>query len=312
MSPAKPAHHDAGVRRRSGSAAGRLRTPRRSPACVNPVTTGPNVATVEFRLYGPNDTTCATAIFTSSNRPLTFNGGEHRGDRDVGAVHADGDRDVPLAGVLQRRREQRPGQRRRATRSTSRSIVTPATPAITTQASADIVLGGGTLDGHRDGHRAAQPGDERPERRDGRVPPLRPERRDLRDGGLHVVEPAADVQRGEHRGDRDVGAVHADERRAPTAGGRSTAATPTTTRPAAPATTPTSRSTVTPANPAISTQASAGHRARRGHAQRHRDGHGPAQPGDERPERRDGRVPAVRPERRDLRDGDRSRRRTVR
>jgi hypothetical protein len=36
--------------------------------------TGPG--TVEFRLYGPNDATCATAIFTSSNRPLTLNGAQ--------------------------------------------------------------------------------------------------------------------------------------------------------------------------------------------------------------------------------------------
>ena len=41
---------------------------------VAPVTTGAGVATVEFRLYGPDDATCATAIFTSPNRPLTFGG----------------------------------------------------------------------------------------------------------------------------------------------------------------------------------------------------------------------------------------------
>lgn len=41
---------------------------------VQPVTTGGGVATVEFRLYGPNDATCTTAIFTSASRPLTFTG----------------------------------------------------------------------------------------------------------------------------------------------------------------------------------------------------------------------------------------------
>jgi hypothetical protein len=39
---------------------------------VQPVT-GVNAGTVEFRLYGPGDATCATVIFTSSNRPLTLN-----------------------------------------------------------------------------------------------------------------------------------------------------------------------------------------------------------------------------------------------
>ncbi len=39
---------------------------------VNPVT-GAGAGTVTFVLYGPNDATCATPIFTSSNRPLVLN-----------------------------------------------------------------------------------------------------------------------------------------------------------------------------------------------------------------------------------------------
>ena len=45
---------------------------------VNPAT-GAGAGTVEFRLYGPDDSTCTSAIFISSNRPLTLNGAQSAG-----------------------------------------------------------------------------------------------------------------------------------------------------------------------------------------------------------------------------------------
>ena len=42
--------------------------------------TGAGAGTVQFRLYyGPDDSTCTSAIFISSNRPLTLNGAQSAG-----------------------------------------------------------------------------------------------------------------------------------------------------------------------------------------------------------------------------------------
>ena len=111
---------------------------------VNPVTSGPNVATVEFRLYGPNDASCATAVFTSSNRPLTFNAGgtsatavstaftpTSTGTYRWRAFYSGDANNNPVNGPCNAANET--------------TNVRPASPTIETQASADIVLGAGTL-----------------------------------------------------------------------------------------------------------------------------------------------------------------------
>ena len=180
----------------------------------------------------------------------------------------------------------------------------PAQPAITTQASDRLGRRVATDDG--DGHRARQPGHGGRGVGDGRVPALRPERRDVRDGDLHVVEPSADVQTRRHARRRRRRRRSRRRPRARTAGARSTAATPTTTRSAVRATRPNESGIVRPATPAISTQASTAS-ARAGTL-----GDTATVTGLVNPitgaERRDGRVPALRGPKSDVRDGDLSRR----
>ena len=73
MSPASPQIDDAGVGS-DHARRGTLTDVGEHHRALEPDHAGAGAGTVEFRLYGPDDATCATAIFTSSNRPLTFSG----------------------------------------------------------------------------------------------------------------------------------------------------------------------------------------------------------------------------------------------
>ena len=66
-------------------------------------------ATIAFTLYGPDDATCS-GVPAFSSAPVAYP--VAGGPVTLAAVHADAGRDLPLARGLQRRREQRPGQRR--------------------------------------------------------------------------------------------------------------------------------------------------------------------------------------------------------
>ncbi len=110
---------------------------------VNPVT-GAGAGTVEFRLYGPDDPTCTTVIFTSSNRPLTLNGAQTSGTATSAAF-------TPTAPGTYRWRAFYSGDANNGPVSgpcndaNESTVVSSATPTITTQASAPTTLGSGQL-----------------------------------------------------------------------------------------------------------------------------------------------------------------------
>ena len=110
---------------------------------INPVT-GAGAGTVEFRLYGPDDSTCASAIFASSNRPLTLNGAKTAGTATSAAF-------TPTAAGTYRWRAFFSGDANNdpvsglCNAANESTVVSSATPTITTQASAPISLGSGTL-----------------------------------------------------------------------------------------------------------------------------------------------------------------------
>ena len=131
---------------------------------VSPVT-GVGAGTVTFVLYGPGDTTCATPIFTSANRPLTLNAAADPGDGDLGSLHADGPRYVPLDRFLQRRSQQLPGGRDVCVRQRADGR-NPGDAGDRDAGFADDRARSGLPDGHRDGDRSGQP-DHRRRRRHG-------------------------------------------------------------------------------------------------------------------------------------------------
>jgi len=51
---------------------------------TNPVAAGPGAGSVEFRLYGPNDASCSTAIHVSPSRPLALNAAMTQGTASSG------------------------------------------------------------------------------------------------------------------------------------------------------------------------------------------------------------------------------------
>ena len=110
---------------------------------VNPAT-GAGAGTVEFRLYGPDDSTCTSAIFISSNRPLTLNGAQSAGTATSAAF-------TPTAAGTYRWRAFFSGDANNdpvsgaCNDANESTVVSPATPTITTQASAPISLGSGML-----------------------------------------------------------------------------------------------------------------------------------------------------------------------
>ena len=110
---------------------------------VNPVT-GAGAGTVEFRLYGPDDATCAAAVFISASRPLTLSPGNTVGTATSGlfgptaagtyrwrAFYSGDANNAPVAGACNDANES--------------TVVGPAAPTIATQASAGFTLGAGTL-----------------------------------------------------------------------------------------------------------------------------------------------------------------------
>ncbi len=111
---------------------------------VSPVTSGPGAGTVEFRLYGPADTTCATPILTRSTVALTYNAGQTTGS----ASSAPGFTPTQ-AGVYRWRAFYSGDANNLAVSGTcndpSESTVVTAAVAIETQASPNIALGSGTL-----------------------------------------------------------------------------------------------------------------------------------------------------------------------
>ena len=96
-------------------------------------------ATVVFRLYGPDDATCATAIFTSSAVDYPVGGGPvtsppftpTRRDLSLARDYSGDANNDAVAGACNAANEN--------------VVVAPATPTIATTASPDITLGAGTL-----------------------------------------------------------------------------------------------------------------------------------------------------------------------
>ncbi|MEA2138254.1 MAG: hypothetical protein QOG56_1404 [Solirubrobacteraceae bacterium] len=105
---------------------------------------GTNEATVEFRLYGANDASCATVVFTSSKRPLTF------ADQDTTATATSEAFAPPTTGTYRWRAFFSGDTNNVATNGPCNAAgestdVRLASPTIDTQASPNIGLGGGSL-----------------------------------------------------------------------------------------------------------------------------------------------------------------------
>ena len=112
---------------------------------VNPVTTGAGGGTLEFRLYGPGDTTCAQSILpTPMILPLTYNGANTVGTATSFSF-------TPTQAGVYRWRAFYSGDANNAPVSglcndaSENTVVTPAQPTIATFASASITVSAGTL-----------------------------------------------------------------------------------------------------------------------------------------------------------------------
>ncbi|HEV7807132.1 MAG TPA: hypothetical protein VGO80_15015 [Solirubrobacteraceae bacterium] len=110
---------------------------------MNPIK-GANEARIEFRSYGANDPSCADAVFTSLNRPLTF------ADQDTTATATSEAFEPPTAGRYRWRAFYSGDANNAATNGPCNAAnestdVRPASPTITTQASPNVTLGGGSL-----------------------------------------------------------------------------------------------------------------------------------------------------------------------
>jgi hypothetical protein len=105
---------------------------------------GANEATIEFRLYGVNDASCADAVFTSSMRPLTF------ADQDTTATAPSAAFEPPTTGKYRWRAFFSGDTNNAATNGPCNAAhestdVRLASPMIETQASPNVALGGGSL-----------------------------------------------------------------------------------------------------------------------------------------------------------------------
>ena len=136
-------------------------------------------ATIDFRLYGPNDATCSGApVFTSTvqlpGRPAARSRRRRSRRRRPGtyrwrAFYSGDANNAPVSGACNDANETR--------------VVAPARPDDHDQRLGQHRARRRHAARQRDGDRARQPG----RRGDGRVPPLRPERRDVqRHAGVHV------------------------------------------------------------------------------------------------------------------------------